>query len=143
MQILSKKRTVKISFIYSDEYMNNFRELDKGHIDSCEVQDRGIPKVAIPRDVFGWYYYDLITIEVQSKADRITLHSQWLDISPFTFYGAAVIDKEDIHHPDDLLLAKVQRILLDDECTHVVRTRHGEIEEYDKNHIFVDILKDA
>ena len=75
-------RKTYIEFLYPGSF---FRESS-----TQEVKTRDVSKVKVPKNAFGFKFFDILSVVVDADGKQVELTSERINVSPMHYYGGKV-----------------------------------------------------
>ena len=102
-----------------------------------EVKSRDVSKVKVPKNAFGFEFFDILSVVVDADGKKIQLKSKRINASPMHYYGGklyAVAELEREFPNERILISNIKA----SDNQKAIRCRTGNWWPFEKTDVFVE-----
>ena len=122
-------RKMYIEFLYPGSFFNESS--------TQEVQTRDLSKIKVPKNAFGFRFFDIISVVVVVDGKKVELTSERTNLSSMNYYGGKLYTLAELK----LEFPNERTLISNMECNgwlKVIRCRTGNWQPFEKTGVFVE-----
>lgn len=120
-------RTTYLEFLYPGDY---------GSI--RKVRTRDISKVKVPKNAFGFCFFDILSVMADADGKKVLLESSQINESPMYYYGGKVYTIVELKRKfpnEDILINNLKT----NGCKKAILSRVGNWQLFQKTDVFIKV----
>jgi hypothetical protein len=123
-------RKTYIEFLYLGSFFNESS--------TQEVKTRDVSKVKVPKNAFGFKFFDILSVVVDADGKKVQLTSERINVSPMHYYGGKLYTVAEIKRefPNEHTLIRN----IEGNYPKAIRCRTGNWQPFRKADVFVEAV---
>ena len=104
-----------------------------------EVKTRDVSKVKVPKNAFGFKFFDILSVVVDTDGKKVKLTSERINVSPKHYYGGKLYTVAELKRefPNErILISNIEG----NGYPKAIRCRTGNWQPFEKTDVFVEAV---
>jgi hypothetical protein len=109
-----------------------------GESSTQEVNTRDLSKVKVPKNTFGFKFFDILSVVVDADGKKVPLTSERTNVSPVHYYGGKIYTVAELKREfpnDDILIGNIEG----NGYKKAIRCRTGDWRPFKETDILVSV----
>ena len=102
------------------------------------VKTRDVSKVKVPKDAFGFQFFDILSVIVDADGKKVKLTSEQINVSPMHYYGGKIYTTAELKREfpaDEIFVDNIRN----SGYKEAIRCRTGNWLPFGRGDIFVEV----
>jgi uncharacterized protein (UPF0128 family) len=102
-----------------------------------EVKTRDVSKLKVPKNAFGFKFFDILSVVVDADGKKVKLTSEQINVSPMHYYGGKIYTVAELKREfpnNDILISNIEG----NGYKKAIRCRTGNWQPFEETDIFVE-----
>lgn len=122
-------RTTYVEFLYPGSFFSESS--------TAKVTSRDTSKLKVPKNAFGFKFFDILSVVVDADGKQVELTSERLNLSPLHYYGGKLYTVAELKRDfpnNSTLISNVEG----NGYAKAIKCRTGNWQPFDKTDVFVE-----